>query len=68
MCLVIESHRLLRHDAQICGQLFQCLVRAHELDELAEIYVNRGLDPILARKVAEELTAHDVIRAHARRV
>ncbi|GAX80475.1 hypothetical protein CEUSTIGMA_g7914.t1 [Chlamydomonas eustigma] len=40
--------------------------RAHELEELACIYENRGLDPILARKVAEELTAHDVILAHAR--
>ncbi len=40
--------------------------RAHELEELAEIYVNRGLDRGLARQVAEELTAHDVIRAHAR--
>ncbi len=26
----------------------------------------RGLNPILARQVAEELTAKDVIRAHAR--
>jgi VIT1/CCC1 family predicted Fe2+/Mn2+ transporter len=40
--------------------------RAHELEELTEIYVNRGLDRGLARQVAEELTAHDVIRAHAR--
>ena len=50
------------------GKCFTTPSRAHELDELAEIYVNRGLDPILARKVAEELTANDVIRAHARRV
>lgn len=40
--------------------------RAHELDELTQIYINRGLTPDLAREVAEELTAHDVIRAHAR--
>ncbi|KAG1662055.1 hypothetical protein FOA52_005302 [Chlamydomonas sp. UWO 241] len=40
--------------------------RAHELEELAQIYVNRGLSLDLARQVAEELTAHDVIRAHAR--
>ncbi|KAG1662054.1 hypothetical protein FOA52_005301 [Chlamydomonas sp. UWO 241] len=40
--------------------------RAHEQEELAQIYVNRGLTPELARQVAEELTAHDVIRAHAR--
>uniref|UniRef100_A0A7R9YTY6 Uncharacterized protein n=1 Tax=Chlamydomonas euryale TaxID=1486919 RepID=A0A7R9YTY6_9CHLO len=40
--------------------------RQHELEELAAIYENRGLTPELAKKVAEELTAHDVIRAHAR--
>lgn len=40
--------------------------RQRELDELAEIYVARGLSAPLARQVAEELTAKDVIRAHAR--
>ena len=38
----------------------------HELDELTSIYVNRGLDPLLARQVAEQLTAHDALGAHAR--
>ncbi|WP_372016706.1 VIT1/CCC1 transporter family protein [Pseudoxanthomonas sp. 10H] len=38
----------------------------HELDELARIYVRRGLDPGLAREVAEQLTAHDALAAHAR--
>lgn len=38
----------------------------HELEELTGIYINRGLSPHLARQVAEELTAVDVIRAHAR--
>ncbi len=37
-----------------------------ELNELAEIYESRGLDPDLARKVAEQLTAHDALAAHAR--
>ncbi len=37
-----------------------------ELDELAAIYRQRGLDPALARKVAEQLTAHDALGAHAR--
>lgn len=37
-----------------------------ELRELAAIYVNRGLDPVLARSVAEQLTAHDALAAHAR--
>lgn len=34
--------------------------------ELAEIYVGRGLDPSLAKQVAEQLMAHDAIGAHAR--
>jgi VIT1/CCC1 family predicted Fe2+/Mn2+ transporter len=37
-----------------------------ELRELASIYVGRGLDPALARQVAEQLTAHDALAAHAR--
>jgi vacuolar iron transporter family protein len=37
-----------------------------ELRELASIYVGRGLDPTLARQVAEQLTAHDALGAHAR--
>ena len=38
----------------------------HEHDELAQIYVARGLDPTLAHQVAEQLMAHDAIGAHAR--
>jgi VIT1/CCC1 family predicted Fe2+/Mn2+ transporter len=37
-----------------------------ELEELQGIYVSRGLDPELARRVAEQLTAHDALAAHAR--
>lgn len=37
-----------------------------ELEELADIYVSRGLDKPLAIKVAEQLTAHDALGAHAR--
>ncbi len=37
-----------------------------EKDELAQIYQNRGLDPDLARTVAEQLMAHDALGAHAR--
>ena len=37
-----------------------------ELDELAEIYVRRGLDPGLARQVAEQLTEHDDLGSHLR--
>ncbi|RYF58107.1 MAG: VIT family protein [Comamonadaceae bacterium] len=34
--------------------------------ELAAIYVTRGLDPVLARQVADQLMAHDALGAHAR--
>jgi VIT1/CCC1 family predicted Fe2+/Mn2+ transporter len=34
--------------------------------ELAAIYVARGLDPSLAKQVAEQLMAHDALGAHAR--
>lgn len=37
-----------------------------ELDELTQIYVARGLEPVLARQVATQLTNHDALGAHAR--
>jgi VIT1/CCC1 family predicted Fe2+/Mn2+ transporter len=37
-----------------------------ERDELAEIYVQRGVDRELARQVAEQLMAKDALAAHAR--
>jgi len=37
-----------------------------ELDELAEIYVKRGVDHSLARRVAQQLMAKDALTAHAR--
>jgi len=37
---------------------------AAELEELTGIYQAKGLTPETARKVAEELTAHDVLTAH----
>jgi VIT1/CCC1 family predicted Fe2+/Mn2+ transporter len=39
---------------------------AAELRELAGIYVRRGLEPALAQQVAEQLTQHDALGAHAR--
>jgi vacuolar iron transporter family protein len=36
-----------------------------EHEELAQIYVKRGLNVELARKVADQLTAHDALAAHA---
>jgi VIT1/CCC1 family predicted Fe2+/Mn2+ transporter len=37
-----------------------------ELEELAGIYVSRGLDPELATQVAEQLMDYDALGAHAR--
>lgn len=37
-----------------------------ELDELARIYVQRGLTPELAQEVARQLTEHDALGSHAR--
>jgi VIT1/CCC1 family predicted Fe2+/Mn2+ transporter len=37
-----------------------------EHKELASIYVSRGLDPALAKQVAEQLMAHDALEAQAR--
>ena len=37
-----------------------------EQKELMEIYVARGLDPSLAKQVAEQLMCHDALGAHAR--
>ncbi len=39
---------------------------AAELAELTAIYVKRGLDPSLAKQVAQQLMAHDALAAHAR--
>jgi VIT1/CCC1 family predicted Fe2+/Mn2+ transporter len=38
----------------------------HEHKELAAIYVDRGLDPELAKQVAVQLMAKDALAAHAR--
>ena len=37
-----------------------------ELEELTGIYVVRGVDPVLARQVAEQLMTKDALGAHAR--
>jgi VIT1/CCC1 family predicted Fe2+/Mn2+ transporter len=39
---------------------------ALELDELTAIYVARGVEPDLARQVAQQLMQHDALAAHAR--
>jgi VIT1/CCC1 family predicted Fe2+/Mn2+ transporter len=40
--------------------------RAHEMDELAGIYIGRGIDSSLAKEVARQLMARDAIGAHTR--
>jgi VIT1/CCC1 family predicted Fe2+/Mn2+ transporter len=37
-----------------------------ERRELTAIYIGRGVEPLLARQVAEQLMAHDALGAHAR--
>jgi VIT1/CCC1 family predicted Fe2+/Mn2+ transporter len=37
-----------------------------ERKELTAIYIGRGLDPALAKQVADQLMAHDALGAHAR--
>ena len=38
----------------------------YEHQELAAVYVGRGLEPALARQVAGQLMAHDALAAHVR--
>jgi VIT1/CCC1 family predicted Fe2+/Mn2+ transporter len=40
--------------------------RRAEMHELAKIYEDRGVEPGLARLVADQLMAHDAVGAHAR--
>jgi VIT1/CCC1 family predicted Fe2+/Mn2+ transporter len=37
-----------------------------ELEELTQIYIGRGVEKVLAKKVATQLTAHDDLATHAR--
>lgn len=56
----LENADLVRERAELRDQ------PDAELRELTNIYVKRGLDSSLARQVAEQLTAHDALGAHAR--
>jgi VIT1/CCC1 family predicted Fe2+/Mn2+ transporter len=40
--------------------------RISEEEELSEIYVRRGLEPVLAKQVAQQLMEQDALGAHAR--
>lgn len=37
-----------------------------ELQELTDIYVGRGVEPLLAKQVAQQLMSHNALAAHAR--
>jgi VIT1/CCC1 family predicted Fe2+/Mn2+ transporter len=53
-------------EKEILEQLKGPEAQARELDELTQIYTERGVPQELARQVAVALTEKDVIRAHAR--
>ena len=53
-------------EKEILEQLKGPEAQLRELDELTQIYVDRGVPADLARQVAVALTEKDVIRAHAR--
>jgi len=55
-----EQADLARERAELASQ------PQFERDELAHIYVERGIDPVLANQVAEQLMAKDSLGAHAR--
>ncbi len=54
-----EQADLARERAELASQ------PAFERDELAEIYVRRGIEPALAVQVADQLMAKDALGAHA---
>lgn len=55
-----EKHDLVRERKELDRQWDV------EVDELANIYMKRGLDAVLAKQVAKQLMAHDALGAHAR--
>ena len=56
----IEHTDIKREEHEIASN------RVYEQEELAQIYVSRGLDIGLARQVAEQMMKHDALGAHAR--
>jgi len=55
-----EKADLLREEAELASN------PEHEREELAQIYVARGLNLALAQQVADQLTAFDALKSHAR--
>jgi VIT1/CCC1 family predicted Fe2+/Mn2+ transporter len=56
----IEQADLIREKRELVNN------RGYEQEELAQIYVSRGVEAPLARQVAEQMMAHDALGAHAR--
>ncbi len=55
-----EQAELARERRELAGN------GAYEIEELAAIYVGRGVEPTLAIQVARQLMSHDALAAHAR--
>lgn len=55
-----EEADLVREEAELSSN------PQFELNELTQIYVNRGLNQNLAKEVAQELMKHNALEAHAR--
>jgi vacuolar iron transporter family protein len=55
-----EQADLARERTELSGNV------ESELDELTDIYAKRGVDPALARQVAQQLMAKDALATHAR--
>lgn len=56
----VEAAALAQERAELSADF------AGERLELTDIYVRRGVEPALARQVAEQLMAHDALGSHAR--
>lgn len=55
-----ESADIAKERAELTAQ------PEHEREELTRIYMDRGVDAVLARQVADQLMANDALGAHAR--
>ncbi len=59
-----------QHDTELADLRMEAIAldnnHDEELEELAVIYEERGLDPKLAREVARQLMEHDALGTHAR--
>ncbi len=62
----VSSQADTEHAARECERRELAEQNPAEQAELAAIYVGRGLEPELAKQVAEQLMAHDALGAHAR--